>query len=69
MQVPICSTLRDIINLLASGEVPVVVSKHLAGGSLIALLKSEEDLPLDIRPIAVGEALRRLSGGKMCLCS
>ena len=67
MQVPICSTLRDIINLLASGEVPVVVSKHLAGGSLIALLKSEEDLPLDIRPIAVGEALRRLVG--KCVCA
>ena len=67
LQVPICSSLRDIINLLASGEVPVVVSKHLAGGSLTALLKSEEDLPLDIRPIAVGEALRRLVG--KCVCA
>ena len=65
MQVPICSSLRDIINLLASGEVPVAVSKHLAGGSLTVLVKSEEDLPLDIRPIAVG--VRHLVG--KCVCA
>ena len=64
LQVPICSSLRDIINLLASGEVPVAVSKHLAGGSLTALVKSEEDFPLDIHPIAFTSP-----GGKMCLCS
>ena len=67
LQVPICSSLREIINLLASGEVPVVVSKHLAGGSLIALVKSEEDLPFDICPIAVGEALHCLVG--KCVCA
>ena len=67
LQVPICSSLRDIISLLASGEVPVAVSKHLAGGSLTALVKSEEDFPLDIRPIAVGEALRRLVGKCVCV--
>ena len=45
----------------------MVVSKHLAGGSLTALVKSDEDLPIDICPIAVGEALRRLVG--KCVCA
>ena len=48
--------------LLAFGNVPVLVSKYLAGGSLTALMKDKADLSLDIRPIAVGEALRHLVG-------
>ena len=67
LQFPICSSLRDLVNLLASGSVPVLVSKYLAGGSLTALMKDNDDLSLDIRPIAVGEALRRLVG--KCLCA
>ena len=55
------------MNLLASGKVPVSVSRHLAGGSLTALVKGKPGLPPDIRPIAVGEALRRLTG--KCLCA
>ena len=34
LQYPILSSLRDIVNLLASGKVPVSVSQYLAGGSL-----------------------------------
>ena len=67
LQFPISSSLRDIVNLLASGKVPVSVSRHLAGGSLTALVKGKPGLPPDIRPIAVGEALRRLTG--KCLCA
>ena len=62
----ICSSLRGVVNILASGKAPVSVSKFLAGGSLTALVKSKEGRPLDIRPIVVGEVLRRLTG--KCLC-
>eukprot|EP00731_Ephydatia_muelleri_P002155 Em0001g2155a len=42
LQFPISSSLRDIVNLLASGKVPVSVSRHLAGGKcLCAVLKSK----------------------------
>ncbi|KAL5479843.1 hypothetical protein EMCRGX_G023432, partial [Ephydatia muelleri] len=67
LQFPISSSLRDIVNLLASGKVPVSVSRHLAEGSLTALVKGKPGFPPDIRPIAVGEALRRLTG--KCLCA
>ena len=59
---PICSSLRGIVDILASGRAPVSVSKFLAGGSLTALVKNKEGRPLDICPIVVGEALRRLTG-------
>ena len=62
----ICSSLRGVVNILASGKAPVLVSKFLAGGSLTAIVKNKEGRPLDIRPIAVGEVLRRLTG--KCLC-
>ena len=64
---PIGALLRDVVNLLASGKVPVSVSKFLAGGSLTALDKNKPNGLPDIRPIAVGEALCRLVG--KCLCA
>ena len=67
LQYPILSSLRDIVNLLASGKVPVSVSQDLAGGSLTSLVKDKPGFPPDIRPIVVGEALRRLTG--KCLCA
>ena len=66
MPLSICSSLRDIVNLLASGKVPSDISKYLAGGSLTAIVKDRPDSSPDVRPIAVGEALRRLVG--KCLC-
>ena len=66
LPIPICSSLRGVVDILASGRAPVSVSKFLAGGSLTALVKNKEGRPLDIRPIVVGEALRRLTG--KCLC-
>eukprot|EP00731_Ephydatia_muelleri_P018057 Em0011g97a len=59
----ICSLLRGVINLLASGQAPAAISQYMAGGSLVALRKGTQD----IRPIAVGESLRRLTS--KCLCS
>eukprot|EP00731_Ephydatia_muelleri_P008312 Em0004g650a len=66
LSVPLCSSLRGVVDILASGRAPISVSKFLAGGSLTALVKNKEGRPLDICPIAVGEALRRLTG--KCLC-
>ena len=60
-------SLKGIVNLMASGKVPVPVATFLAGGRLIALNEGKEGNPPDVRPIAVGETLRRLTG-KMHLC-
>ena len=57
----------SVVNLLASGKVPIEVSRYLAGGNLTALKKNKPNSPPDIRPIAVGETLRRLTG--KCLCA
>ena len=62
----ISSSLKAVINLLASGKAPVPVSKYLAGGSLTAIVKNKEGHPLEIRPIAVGELLRRLTEVSLC---
>ncbi|KAL5483977.1 hypothetical protein EMCRGX_G020399 [Ephydatia muelleri] len=67
LHTPIGTSLKGIVNLLASGKVPVHVSAYLAGGKLIALDKSKEGSPPDVRPIAVGETLRRLTG--KCICA
>ena len=64
----ICSLLlRRVVNLLVSGKVPQEVSLFMAGGSLTALSKLKPGCAPDIRPIAVGEVLRRLTG--KCLCA
>ena len=56
------------MNLLASGKVPIQVSKCLAGGSLTALNKFKPGCNPDIMgPFAVGETLRRLTA--KCLCA
>ena len=55
--------LESVVNILASGKGPRSLSMHLAGASLVALAKENGD----VRPIAVGEVLRRLTS--KCLCS
>ena len=44
MQSSICAALRDIVNLLLSGKVPVSVAKFMAGGSLVALEKNKPNM-------------------------
>ena len=66
LQTPICSSLKGIVNLLASRKVPKAVSKFIAGDNLVALSKDKPGSPPDIRPIAVGETLKRLVS--KCLC-
>ena len=53
-----------IINKLASGRALPEIAEYLAGATLIALKKPVRN---DIRPIAVGEVLRRLTS--KCLCA
>ena len=67
LQTPVLHSLRAVINILASGKAPSILSAFLAGGNLTALNKSKSDGPFDIRPITVGEALRHLTG--KCLCT
>ena len=67
LPISIGSSLGDIVNLLAAGKAPLSVARFQAGGSLTALNKFKDGSPPDIRPIAVGETLRRLTG--KCLCS
>ena len=60
----IYSLLRGVVNLLASGKAPREMSIFLAGGSLSALNKLKDGCPSDVRPLAVGEVLRHLTGRK-----
>ena len=55
--------LADVVKLLVRGEALAEIAPHLAGASLHALPKGVDD----VRPIAVGEVLRRLTA--KCLCS
>ena len=69
LPISICSSLRVVVNILTIGKAPMPISRYLAGGSLTALIKNKEDLPLDICPIAVAEAMRRLTGKCLCILS
>ena len=55
--------LADVVMLLARGHALLEVAPHLAGATLHALPKGADD----VRPIAVGETLRRLTA--KCLCN
>ena len=55
--------LTAVAQLLANGDAPSDVAPHVAGASLMALVKPNGSL----RPIAMGEVLRRITG--KCLCS
>ena len=61
-----CSSLRQVVNILATGKVPASVSRFFAGGSLIAPNKNMEGCPPDNRPIAMGETMQQL--GEVYVC-
>lgn len=52
------SSLRQVVKLLASGQAPPEAAAFIAGANLTALrkMKGKDE---DVRPIAVGEVLRR----------
>ncbi len=50
-------SLTSLVNLLASGRAPPTIVPHLCGAALIAIRKKCGGL----RPIAIGESLRRLT--------
>ena len=58
----VISAILDVVNLLAHGEAPTSIAPYLCGANLLALKKKDGG----IRPIAVGEILRRLVA--KCLC-
>ena len=66
LQEALCTELRDeviehtttLVQLVASGRAPQGVAPWLAGATLTALPKKDGS----VRPIAVGETLRRLTG-------
>jgi hypothetical protein len=58
LQTSVVEMICKLCNLVASGKVCKRVQPFLAGGSLTALLKKDGG----IRPIAVGDVLRRLTG-------
>ena len=49
--------LTGVVQLLVRGDAPADLAQHLAGATLHALPKGQDD----VRPIAVGETLRRLA--------
>ena len=57
--------LTKVVNLMARGDVPNEVQTWLCGALLVALPKEEGRH----RPVAVGEALRRLTGKVLCSVS
>jgi len=56
------STLTHVVNFFRDGHVPEAAQPYFAGGRLCALIKSNKDL----RPIAAGETLRRLTAKALC---
>ena len=54
--VDVLPALTAVVNVLRRGEAPPQLARHIAGASLVALPKPDAG----IRPIAVGETLRRL---------
>ena len=54
--------LAAVCQLLANGEAPRQLSAYLAGAGLVALEKEDGGL----RPIAMGEVFRRLTGKLLC---
>ena len=57
-QTPALDILTDLINLLAKGLVPLDIQPFIAGAFLIGLSKKDGG----IRPIAIGDVFRRLTG-------
>ena len=58
--------LAAVIQLLIQAKVPAKMSRYLAGARLIALLKMKGQVAVDIRPIAIGEMLRRIAAKYLC---
>ena len=58
--------MHQVVNILLAGNAPTTLSPYLAGGNLTSLLKSK-GTGWDVRPIVVGEILRRLVGKWACI--
>jgi len=57
--------LTETVQLLVRGDAPDELAPHLAGATLMAAMKKNGTT----RPIAIGEALRRLAAKCLCQCA
>ena len=57
--------LTSMVGVLAQGRAPAALAPHLAGATLHALRKKDDTL----RPIAIGECMRRLTAKTLCAAS
>ena len=55
-QIPFLNSLTELVNIMAAGKLPKLLAKHIASAPLTVLSKKDNG----IRPIAVGETLRRI---------
>ena len=55
LQFPICAVLREVVNMLISGKVPVQVAWFLAGGNLVALEKNNMRRPEGPHAVSLGK--------------
>ena len=55
-QIPLLESLTSLLNGMAAGKMPKEISKHIASAPLTAIAKKNNG----IRPIAVGQTLRRI---------
>ena len=58
----VAAKLAQVVELLVTGQAPLELAPHMARATLYAQPKGDND----VRPIAVGETLRRLAS--KCLC-
>ena len=58
----ILGNCTSLVNLLAKGDAPLILAPYLAGATLTALPKRDDD----VRPVAVGEVWRRLTAKILC---
>ena len=58
----ILGNCTSLVNLLAKGDAPLILAPYLAGATLTALPKRDDD----VRPVAVREVWRRLTAKILC---
>ena len=66
LPISISSSLWHVVNIFAAGKAPKELSIYLSGATLTALSKNKPNCPPDVRPITVGEVLRRLTSKYLC---
>ena len=53
----LCARLCSVVDFVADGQIPPVISPYLSGGSITSLQKMKDGVVHGVCPIVVGEAL------------